>query len=179
MKFYSGDKQIRAAANDLFAETILNMRRIIGNPESVQWVLYSAHDITIGIALGIMNMWNEDCIYDAFLKNVSRSEDCVTEFPIFSSLLVFELYSYGTQYTFKVNYNGEHRKIPFCDNKVECPIERLESWYETWKVRDIKAACGVPYYYTKETALVTVGLAIAAIGLYLWQKVRATKQKKA
>lgn len=67
VKFYGGEKQIRASANDLINKTISNMQKAIKNLElSEQWVIYSAHDITIGIVLGVMNMWNADCIYNAF-----------------------------------------------------------------------------------------------------------------
>lgn len=46
------------------------MKKVIKNIDlSEQWVIYSAHDITIGIALAIMDLWNADCIYESFKNN--------------------------------------------------------------------------------------------------------------
>jgi hypothetical protein len=78
VKFYGGEKQIRASANDLINKTITNMQKAMKNIElSEQWVVYSAHDITIGIILGVLNLWDADCIYNAFKDNIEHSEDCI------------------------------------------------------------------------------------------------------
>ncbi|CAM5999365.1 unnamed protein product [Sphagnum balticum] len=69
---------------------------------------------------------------------------CVLAVPTYASVLAFELYEKGGRHTFKVNYNGEHRPIPFCGNEYECPVERLYEWYDSWRVEDVIAGCDVP-----------------------------------
>jgi hypothetical protein len=91
------------------------------------------------------------------------------KFPPFASSLVFELYQHQegervTHHTIKVNYNGEHRKMPFCGNGKECRFEDFVRWYERWRVQDIRATCGAQDYYTKESLIL---LASAIVGLLL------------
>jgi hypothetical protein len=118
--------------------------------------MYSAHDATLTIMLAAMNMWSADCIYEYWKQNRSDPDDCITTFPMFATVMVFELYRYdsysrdnsaihyskrGPQraehlYTFKINYNGAHKQIPFCGYKYECEVEALEEWVEGWAVGD-------------------------------------------
>lgn len=95
-----------------------------------------------------MNLWSTECIYENLLNNRSDTETCISTFPSFSTVMVFQLYEYSNKaYTFKVNYNEKYVGIPFCDYKTQCPVERLEEWFETWKVKDVRLACGVFHKY--------------------------------
>lgn len=111
--------------------------------------MYSAHDNTVAQVLGLLNLTNPNCIYNAFKNNITKDDKCILHYPAYAASLTFELYSHGPQYKFKINYNGEHKKIPFCNYAEECAVEVLEAEFEKWKISDIKSACGFPYYYTK------------------------------
>lgn len=59
----------------------------------MQWYVYSAHDTTVGNMLAGMNMTNIECIYDAFINNITENTDtCIARYPNFSSNIIFELY---------------------------------------------------------------------------------------
>lgn len=88
--------------------------------------MYSSHDLTINAVLSILNMKNLDCMYECFTKNITNNDKCLTTFPSYASDLIFELYKYNNGvYNFKISFNGEYRKIPFCDYQEECSLERL------------------------------------------------------
>lgn len=93
INLYANPKQIRATATGFFNQTVLNMKSILSNSEAVQWNIYSAHDTTVGNMLAALNLASVDCIYDAFLKNsTANSDTCVSQYPIYTSNLIFELY---------------------------------------------------------------------------------------
>jgi hypothetical protein len=107
--------------------------------------MYSAHDTTVGNMLAALNLTNVDCIYNAFLKNVNQNTDtCINQYPLYTANLIFEAWQYNSSYhTFKIRYNGQIRKIPFCDWKTECPVEVLYAWYDQFKDDDHLETCGV------------------------------------
>lgn len=71
--------QVRVQANDIIAATIANMKRVQKEYyKSPQWIIYSAHDLTIGAILSITNLWNLDCVYQSFLDNQKTNEKCIT-----------------------------------------------------------------------------------------------------
>jgi hypothetical protein len=100
---------------------------MIDTYSSPQWIIFSAHDLTIGAILSITNLWNLDCIYQSFLDNNYEDDKCVANYPTFASDLIFELYKYEENYRFKIKYNGKYRLIPFCDYQLECSFEGLEA----------------------------------------------------
>lgn len=175
--FYFTDEQTRASATGFFGETVRNIKNSLNNSDAPQWVIYSAHDVTVGQMLAAMKMWNAECIYDSFLKNVSNPSHCITQFPQFATVLVFEVYRQQDSFTLKVNYNGEYRQIPFCDYREECELERFYAWYESWAVKDVKAACGVYYYYQDELKWMAVGAIGHFILLFLWKNFFSSQVK--
>ena len=64
--FYT-DMQRKTTASGFFKNTIANIKRA-KELRDVQWVIYSAHDTTVGNMLAAMNMTNVDCIFEAFVK---------------------------------------------------------------------------------------------------------------
>lgn len=70
------------------------MRRVIdGSANARKWVLYSAHDITLGYMINFLSLSNPHCIYQYFKGNIDESE-CIYQFPPYASVLVFELYKH-------------------------------------------------------------------------------------
>jgi hypothetical protein len=71
IRFYGGKTQLRALSSDLIGSTIGNMQKAINASiasaasakEAQQWTIYSAHDVTIGTILAVLEMWSVDCIY--------------------------------------------------------------------------------------------------------------------
>lgn len=45
--------------------------------------------------------------------------------------------------TFKILYNGEPRKIPFCNWAYECNVEKYYEWFNSWKDVNYVESCGV------------------------------------
>ena len=114
----------------------------------VQWVIYSAHDTTVGNMLAAMNMTNVDCIFEAFLKGDDNyhNDTCVIQYPGYTASIIFEVYeNTDTQVdTFMIRYEGVHRKIPFCNYELECPAHKLEAWYnQSIKIDSFSANCGL------------------------------------
>ena len=138
--------QVRTTANGFFQATLANIDNAIKNRDT-QWVIYSAHDTTVGNMLAAMNMTSVACIYEAYLKGDDFNRDtCVAEYPGYTASIIFEVWedSLTTLQTFKIRYLGEVRKIPFCDYKEECPVSRLKSWYESSiKIDSFAANCGL------------------------------------
>jgi len=88
--------------------------------------MQSADHMKIGIVLSIMDLWNSDCIYQSFVENQTENGRCVTNFPIFGSLLVFELYKLdNSSHIVKANFNGKYLLIPFCHYRAECTLEQF------------------------------------------------------
>ena len=123
--YYSPNSiQVRTTSSGFFEATLANIERAV-KKRDVQWVIYSAHDTTVGNMLAAMNMTNVECIYEAYLKGDTVNKDtCVSEYPGYTASIIFEVWedTLTTLRTFKVRYLGEVRKIPFCDYKEECPL---------------------------------------------------------
>ncbi len=48
-----------------------------------------------------------------------------------------------TIHTIKIRYNGNYRKIPFCDWQEECTFEQFYGWYSAFKDPRFLSTCGV------------------------------------
>lgn len=54
--------QVRAQASEFIQATINNMKSVQTNKySSPQWIIYSAHDLTVAAILAITNLWNFEC----------------------------------------------------------------------------------------------------------------------
>lgn len=145
--FYNHNQlQIRTTSSGFFEATLANIDRAI-KKRDVQWVIYSAHDTTMGNMLAAMNLTSVDCIYEAYLKGEAVNNDtCISQYPGYTASLIFEVWEdpLTTLQTFKIRYLGEIRKIPFCDYLEECPVSRMRSWYEdSIKVENFASNCGL------------------------------------
>jgi hypothetical protein len=86
--FYN-ELQIRTTSSGFFEATIANIDRAI-KKRDVQWVIYSAHDTTVGNMLAAMNMTNTACIYEAYLKGEDvNNETCIPQYPGFTASIIF------------------------------------------------------------------------------------------
>ena len=86
--FYT-DIQRRTTASGFFNQTIQNINRA-KNLKDVQWVIYSAHDTTVGNMLAAMNMTNVECIFEAFQRGKNYNADtCVSEYPGYTASIIF------------------------------------------------------------------------------------------
>jgi len=50
--------QRRSTATGFFNATVNNMKKIIKNIDNPQWIIYSAHDTTVGNMLAALNLTN-------------------------------------------------------------------------------------------------------------------------
>lgn len=144
--FYT-EMQRRTTSSGFFNQTIFNIKRAIRSKD-VQWVIYSAHDTTVGNMLAAMNMTNVECIFAAFTsKNDNLNSDtCVAAYPGYTASIIFEVYedTVTKRNTFKIRYMGVYRKIPFCGYQEECDVDRLYEWYDTSiKVDSFASNCGL------------------------------------
>lgn len=102
------DTQIRTTSSGFFSATLANINRAI-TKRDVQWVIYSAHDTTIGNILAGLNMTNAACIYEAYVRGDDYNKDtCVSAYPGYSANIIFEVYEDNETSirTFKIRYNG-------------------------------------------------------------------------
>jgi hypothetical protein len=128
--FYFNEDQRRTTSTGFFAETISNIRRSIEDSDAPQWVIYSAHDVTLGMILAGLDLWSAECIFENYKLNISDSPSCITTYPSFATVMVFEVYEYSNKtFTFKINYNDIYLEIPFCNYQQECSVETLEKWF--------------------------------------------------
>jgi|688.fasta_scaffold2051663_1 hypothetical protein len=66
------------------------MKNIIKNIDNPQWIIYSAHDTTVGNMIAALNLTNVECIYDAFQKNLTVDTDtCIFNYPLYTANLIF------------------------------------------------------------------------------------------
>lgn len=147
LKMYLTEQQLAATATGYFNETYNHFKRVTADQTGVQWAFYSAHDTTVGNFLARLNLTNPACIYEAYKRGLNKdnqSTTCILEYPAYTANLIFEVYKYpnGTN-TFKVRYNGEYRRIPFCNWTQECTVEKYYEWFESWQDKDYVATCGV------------------------------------
>jgi hypothetical protein len=76
--------------------------------------------------------------------NMKNTNSCIAEYPKYTSNIIFEVYQYKTgANVFKIRYNGQLYQIPFCGNKLECPVETFYSWFDSWKDENYVKNCGV------------------------------------
>jgi hypothetical protein len=118
MTMFYTEQQVATIATGYFNETYHHFKRVTVDQSGVQLALYAAHDNTIGNFLARLNLTSIACIYDNYKKGIikdDQSETCIVEYPHYTANLIFEVYKYrnGTN-TFKIRYNGQYRKIPFC-----------------------------------------------------------------
>lgn len=121
--FYS-EKQIKTTSSGFFQATINNIKKAIVDKKT-QWVIYSAHDTTVGNMLAALNFTNTACIYEAYLKGDDINKDtCIVNYPGYTASIIFEVYqdTLTNLSTFKIRYLGEYRKIPFCQYQEECSV---------------------------------------------------------
>lgn len=66
------------------------MKKAIKHRDDVQWVVYSAHDTTVGNMLAALNMTNVACIYEAYQKGDNYNDDkCIAKYPGYTASLIF------------------------------------------------------------------------------------------
>lgn len=167
--------QLKTTSSGFFEATLANIDRAI-KKRDIQWVIYSAHDTTVGNMLAAMNMTNAACIYEAFLKGEAiNNETCIPQYPGFTASIIFEVWEDKdtTLQTFQIRYLGKVRKIPFCDYQEECPVSRLREWYQdSIRVENFAANCGL-YNDDKEFyqafAVVELGI-IIVFAIYILLK---------
>lgn len=103
------------------------MKNAIENRD-VQWVIYSAHDTTVSNMLAAMNLTNVACIYEAYQKGDNYNEDkCISQYPGYTASIIFEVWEDEStmERTFKIRYEGEIKKIPFCNYTEECSVQQF------------------------------------------------------
>ena len=79
------------------------------------------------VRLGLTNV---QCIYENYVNGSKGSDYCITNYPTYTSQIIFEVYQYsnGTN-TFQIRYNGVYKKIPFCNYQLECNVEKFYDWF--------------------------------------------------
>lgn len=84
--------QVRTTSSGFFEATLSNIDNAI-KKRDIQWVIYSAHDTTVGNMLAAMNMTNIDCIYEAYLKGDKINKDtCIVDYPGYTASIIFEVW---------------------------------------------------------------------------------------
>lgn len=107
--------QYETASTHLFEHTMDNIKKGISS-DGPKLVLYSAHDTTMGLVLRTLNLTNTNCIYDRYINGVDNSDTCISDYPKYASTIVYEIYKHDdNSHTFQIVFNGEVKKIPFCN----------------------------------------------------------------
>lgn len=70
------------------------------------------------MVLAALGLVDPSCIKAHYLDNVNNADTCIYEYPQYSSNIIFELWNNNNEYTVKMLYNGEIKKIPICGGKV-------------------------------------------------------------
>ena len=70
------------------------------DPTRERLIIYSAHDTTIGNVLAGLRLASAGCIWDVY-KN-GRNIDCQSDYPQYTSNIIFELVSRDTDYAVRV-----------------------------------------------------------------------------
>ena len=88
-------------------------------------------------------MSNVNCIVDHYLKDIKNDDTCIWKYPIYSSNIIIELWKDNSNYTIQILFNGQKRKIPFCNYSYECPLQKFKEWHNSFIVDDPLLACGL------------------------------------
>ena len=97
----SNEVQINATVTGFFNATIHNMEKVMANKHKEKLVLYSAHDLTIVMALAGLRMGSRECALNHYLSP-QEPTSCVYTFPDFASSMVFELHLQAQSYFVRV-----------------------------------------------------------------------------
>jgi hypothetical protein len=68
------------------------MRNIMRDPSREKLIIYSAHDTTLANILAALRLTSASCIWNSY-KTGTKEADCINDYPIYSSNLIFELHS--------------------------------------------------------------------------------------
>jgi hypothetical protein len=80
----------------------------------------------------------------------------------------------------QIVFNGEVRKIPFCNWQYTCDLDTFFKWYSSWEIEDPNAECGIVDQYEKDledeyinknklyAAIVILFIGVILLGLYIW-----------
>ena len=78
------------------------------------------------VRLGLTSV---NCIYENYLNGTKSSDYCIIDYPTYTSQLILEVYQESSINTFKIRYNGNYRRIPFCGYQFECQVEKMYDWF--------------------------------------------------
>lgn len=95
------DLQINTTVTPFLNHTVNNMRNIMKDPTREKLIIYSAHDTTVGNVLAGLRLTSANCVWDVY-KN-GRNIDCVSDYPQYTSNVIFELVSRDTDYAVRVH----------------------------------------------------------------------------
>lgn len=137
---YLGSNLQKKISNTYMIEDILNnFEKKIKNLTKKKWIMYSAHDASLGSLLTLFNLSSYECVYDLWMKNETDHLNCHL-FPKFASNLLIELHKNGNNYFVKIKLDGEYKFL--CQNKsYECEYNLFSSNIRKYKLENFDDIC--------------------------------------
>lgn len=103
------DLQINTTITPFLNHTINNMRSIMRDSTRERLIIYSAHDTTVGNVLAGLRLASAECVWDVY-KN-GKNADCISDYPQYSSNIIFELISRDTDYGVRVEFTSNTGQV--------------------------------------------------------------------
>lgn len=145
---YLGTSLQRKISNTYIIDEILNyFDSKISNKTQKKWIMYSAHDASLGSLITLFNLSSYECVYDLWTKNKTEHLNCYM-FPKFASNLLIELHKNGSSYFVKVKLDGEYKYI--CQQKsYECDYKLFASNILRTKLENFDDICHERNFWKK------------------------------
>lgn len=97
---FGTDLQVNSTITPYFSVTLENMKRVVKGQSDLRLVVFSSHDMHIANTLIGLRLTDAKCVWDRYLNQ--STEDCVWEYPEFTSSVIFELHKNDTSGAFTV-----------------------------------------------------------------------------
>ena len=138
--YFGGVNQRKFIPTPLFTEILGHFENKILNKTSKKWVMYSAHDSTLGYVYTLLNISSYECHLQLWKTNKTDSMNCAG-YPLYASNVLIELHSgEDNGYIVKIKVNGEYYNI--CErNQKTCDWKEFSQRIKNVMVKNYGELC--------------------------------------
>ena len=137
--YFGSSNQRKFIATPLFKEILNHFESKIQNKTTKKWVMYSAHDSTLGYVYSGLNISSYECQMQLWKNKTTDYLNCAS-YPIFASNLIIELHRVEEKFQIKIKVNGEYFNV--CDRKEkECEWEEFSQRLNDFVLPNYEEVC--------------------------------------
>ena len=137
--YFGSQNQRKFIATPLFKEILGYFDSKINNKNNKKWIMYSAHDSTLGYVYSGFNVTNWECLMDLWKSNATEYVNCLS-YPSYASSFLLELHEEKDGFFVKIKVNGEYLNV--CEKKQkECRWEEFKERVENFVIGNHEELC--------------------------------------